>query len=259
MQILPEGFSRRQLFAHAMVALLALSPISSRSQELTSLKVSRHEIGIGEQLEIVAELKPIENSNQTVCNLVIDFGDGRTEQVRVTSQRAQVLLKHEYRRPGAAVIQVFGKTRFQGLSTAFGCFGAPRTIAVNVLPENYEAKRAAAAAAKEEALRRAEADLREAEASAARAQAERNAAQAAEERARRDRRSAEEKGAKDRAAREARRRELAARPAAVAPRPAISPPPGTVAPAPASPARRAVEDAPPPKVPATKAKSSLDL
>lgn len=234
--------------------LLALTSVSA--QELTSVQVSRNEIGIGEGFELQLHLKKIDNSNQTVCNLVVDFGDGRTEQVRITAPRYVVDLSHSYKRPGTAVIQVYGKTRFQGLQTAFGCFGDRQTVAVNVLPEDFAVRRAAALAEKEAALQRAEAEREAARLAATEAQKQRSAAQQAAEQARVERATAE-RIAKDAARQRAAVQRDAKKQASSASRgaPQIVPAPEvkSAAPPPTAATPDKTRTAPP------RAKSSLDL
>jgi hypothetical protein len=224
--------------------LLALLTNGAYGQELTSLYVSHSEVGIGEQIEITLQLKPIPNSKQTVCNLVLDFGDGSSEQVRVTSPRLAFSVKHSYQRPGPTAIRAEGKTRFQGLQTAIGCFGDAKSVAVNVLPEDYAARRAAALGEKEAALKQAEADKRAADAAAAEAQLQRNAAQNAARRARTDRAAADKAAREGAAKRAAAQRDLQSTPPAK----------------PTSIANPPVEERPRPKSTSQpKPKSSLDL
>lgn len=216
------------------------------AQELTSVQVNRAEVSIGESVDLLVRLKMVDNSKQTVCNLVVDFGDGRTEQIRVTSPQLTFSIQHTYQQPGPAVIQVTGKTRFQGLQSAIGCFGANRTVAVNVLPEDFAARRAAAIAEKEAALKRAEADRREAELAAADAQRQRQEAQLAVQKARNEKATA--KAARDRAAAAAKREQVVANPKPAAVTPGAAPIP-----------KPAPDETPKPKNNQPKPKSSLDL
>lgn len=242
------------MLVQTLSLLLAMTGVSA--QELTSVQVSRNEIGIGEGFELQLHLKKIDNSNQTICNLVVDFGDGRTEQVRVTAPRYVVELAHSYQRPGTAVIQVYGKTRFQGLQTAFGCFGDRKTVAVNVLPEDFAVRRAAALAEKEAALQRAEAEREAAKQAATEAQKQRSAAQQAAGQARAERATAEriaKDAARQRAAAQRDAKRQAALPAQTAPQVVPAPEVKSAAPPPASAAPDKTRNAPP------KAKSSIDL
>lgn len=238
----PAWCRLRSSVSFGTASLLALVLSTAQAQEVVNVGVSRAEVGIGETVEVMLRLKMIDNSKQTVCNLVIDYGDGSSEQVRVASPELTFSLKHAYQRAGPAVIQVSGKTRFQGLQSAIGCFGG-RTVAVNVLPEDYVARRAAVLAEKEAALRQAEADKRAADAAASDAQAHRNAAQDASRRARIDRTAADKTARESAAKRAAAQREAQSMPA----------------PKPTSTSKTPVEDAPKPKANQPKPKSSLDL
>jgi hypothetical protein len=222
--------------------------VGADAQELVALSVSRGEVGIGEPFQLQLQLQMMENSKQTVCNLVVDFGDGRLEQVRVTSPQLALAIQHAYQRPGPIVIKVGGKARFQGFNTALGCVGGVKTAAINVLPDDFAARRAAAVAAREAALRRAEGERRGAEAAAEDSRRRRAEAEVAARRARE--KLAAEKLARDRAAsaNQTSRAQVSAAPTVV-------PAPAALAPG----ARAPVEDIAKPKPAAPKAKSSLDL
>ena len=251
--------------------LLALIPFASvtSAQELVNIRVSPSEVGLGEKVEIAVSLKHVDNFK--VCGLNIDFGDGTDEYVRVEDARLNFTLTHVYKQPGSVAIKIEGKTRFQGISTSFSCRGDTKTAAVTVLPDDFAAKRAAAIAQKEAALKQAEIDKAAALAASNSAQKTRAEAELANKTAKNDK-AAAEKLSKENAAKRAvaatQQKALTA-PATLPPKPATpqslplppalltvpSAPP--VAPKPAT--AQAPDPAPKPSTAAPKAKSSLDL
>ncbi len=161
----------------------AIPTLQAQAQELASARASRTEVGLSEEFEVVIDLRPIENSNQSICNLVVDFGDGRVENLRAGTPYGALSLRHSYKRAGSSVIQVYGKMKFQGLHSAIGCLGNARTVSLNVLPDDHSARTTKALAERDAALRRAEADRRAAILAAEKARADRMAAEAAAKKA----------------------------------------------------------------------------
>ena len=165
----------------------AVSFLPAYAQELLSAHASKTEVGLGEEFVVVVALKLMDNSNQTVCNLAIDFGDGRVEQIRAGAPYGPLTVRHSYKRPGSATIQVAGKMKFQGLNSAVACLGNARTVTLSVLPDDYAARTAAALAERDAALRRAESDRSAAAAAAADARRQVDAARQTADNARAER------------------------------------------------------------------------
>lgn len=237
-------------------SLLMLVHFGSHAQELAHIKASPPEVGIGEKVEIAIDLKHIDNSQG--CGLLVDFGDGSSTYIRVAAPSLSFVVPHTYKEAGSAVIKVNGETRFRGLKTSFACMGGAKITAVNVLPEDFAARRAAALAEKEAALKRAETDNRAAQAAAVEARRQRSAAELATQRARADKTAAEKLAQGSAAQRAAAQRQAATTQPANSAR--VAQPSTTPAP------RPAVAPGAPPAVPALKPKadqpkpkSSLDL
>lgn len=223
----------------------ALSGSVSYAQELLSISVSPQQVEVGQLVNIELGFKPY--GNNAICGLLINFGDGTSDYLRVDEKNLPVRITRQYNAPGSMAIQADGKTRFQGINTLISCQGSAKTAAVTVVPEDYAARRAAEIAAGKAALGRAEADRRAADAAARNASAQRQAAEQSNRRANADKAAADQLASKSAVERLAAKRqaELDARPSAA---PATRP---TEAPPQAAPAA--------PKPPPGKPKSALDL
>ena len=221
-----------------------------QSQELLGIKVEPQQVGVGETVSIGIDFKPY--GNNTICGIEVNFGDGTSEYVRIEENKLPIRLSHTYAKAGTVVIQAEGKTRFQGIYTSFSCQGGSKSTAVVVRPDDYAAKLAAEQAAKQAALRQAEADRQAAEAAATTARVQREQAEQSANRAKSDRQAVDQsaqRAAQARAAAE-RKAQVDARAAALQAQPKAAPAPQAAPPAPVAPVTK-------PSNP--KANSALDL
>jgi hypothetical protein len=201
------------------IYLSVLLSTSAIAQELVGIKIQPAEIAVSKAAEITLEFKEIEN--QSGCNVLVSFGDGRSEDVRVEAKKTVVTLSHTYDTVGNFPISAEGKTKFRGFNTVFGCSGDNRAAAIVVREENYADKAAAAEEEAKVAYERAAAERKAAQAEAKKAGSERAAAGSAAKRAAADKQAAERAAnaaAADRAAQEraAAKAKAAAEKAAVA-------------------------------------------
>lgn len=184
------------------------------------MRVNPAEIAVRKSAEITLEIKEINEQGGT-CNVLVSFGDGRSEDVRVEAKKTVVTLSHTYDTVGNFPISAEGKTKFRGFNTVFGCSGDNRAAAIVVREENYADKAAAAEEEAKVAYERAAAERKAAQAEAKKAGSERAAAGSAAKRAAADKQAAERAAnaaAADRAAQEraAAKAKAAAEKAAVA-------------------------------------------
>jgi hypothetical protein len=98
---------------------------------LLSIRATPREVGIGQPVLIEFDFKPLVNSG--FCGLLVNFGDGTSEYVRVDQEKLPISLTRQYAAAGAVVIQADGKTQFQGLKTLFSCQGSKSTHSRNRL------------------------------------------------------------------------------------------------------------------------------
>jgi hypothetical protein len=186
------------------------------AQEITGLKIEPSEISVGKPIDIFLDVKFPSNSKQ--CAVLLNFGDGNTQSVRIEEDRAPVKITYQYQSTGNYAVTAEGKTQFRGLKTTFACQGTARSAAISVRQEDYAAREAAERAAEKAALERAEADRQVAMEAAKRAAADREAAQRTAQKAALDRAAFEKE--KDRIATERAMLDKAARDKAMADKPA---------------------------------------
>lgn len=184
--------------------VVVLFSFSATAQELVGMRVNPAEIAVRKSAEITLEIKEINEQGGT-CNVLVSFGDGRSEDVRVEAKKTVVTISHTYESVGNFPISAEGKTKFRGFNTVFGCSGDNRAAAIVVREENYADKAAAAEEEAKVAYERAAAERKAAQAEAKRAGSERAAAGSAAKRAAADKQAAERAAnaaAADRAAQE---------------------------------------------------------
>lgn len=247
--------------AACCAALLGSVGASAQAQEFVGMHVEPGEIAVHRSAELTLEFKERENQREgrgTACNLLVNYGDGNSENIRVEAGKTPVKIAHTYDTVGNFAISAEGKTKFRGFNTLGGCSGSHGAVALTVREENYAEKVAVEEAEQKAAYERAAADKKAARAAATAAAAERANAEAAARSARRERTAADaaarravaEKAAAQQsanaAAMERKSAEARARAAAEANARTEAPPP-----------------APPPEAPkkggAIKANSSFDL
>lgn len=185
---------------------------SASAQELTSVRIEPAEITVGQPVDITVDLKSQENSR--ACGILIAFGDGRSQRIRVDAEKLPAKLTHTYEQVGNFAISVEGNLQIRGLSSVLPCSGSTRTAAVNVRAEDFAAREAAEKAAQEAALQKAASERQAAERAAHQATVDRRAAESAAQRAASERATAEKAVAAGASARAAAEKE-AARSAAV--------------------------------------------
>lgn len=185
------------------MVLLTLFSLPAIAQELVGIRIEPAEIAVHKPAGIVLEFK--ETENQVACNVLVSFGDGRSEDVRIEAKKTTLTISHTYDTVGNFPISAEGKTKFRGFNTVFGCAGDNRSAALVVREENYADKAAAAEEEAKAAYERAAAERRAAQAEAKRAGSERAAAGSAAKRASMDKQAAQKAAnaaAADRAAQE---------------------------------------------------------
>lgn len=170
----PHRYVRKGL----VVIALGYWPCWLSAQQLIAVRTEPQESSIGQTMQVLVDFKSLGVKNGA-CGLLIDFGDGNSQIVRVEEGAFPVQFTHTYARAGAFSVQASGKAIFKGLSSVLGCLGGAKAIAVNIRPDDYAAKLAEENAAKEAALKKATADRAVADAMARKAAAERAAAEAA--------------------------------------------------------------------------------
>lgn len=188
----------------APLILFAFS--SASALELIGVSVEPSEIAVGKQIQITIDFKGQENQeNKARCGILVNFGDGGSEYIRVEEAKLPLKLDHTYDRIGNFPLSAEGQTQFRGFNTTFACSGSSRSAAVNVRAENFAEMEAVEQAAKEVAFKKAAAERRAAERAAEKATAERVAAEKTAKTATAERSAAEratQKAAADRYAAE---------------------------------------------------------
>ena len=228
---------------------------ASQAQELIGIKIEPSEVTAGKPVQIVVDLKASSVPNGA-CGLLVNFGDGTSQQVRAENSSLPVRLTHTYSNTGAVTISAEGKIYARGLNSVLGCFGKNQTGAIAVRAEDPSEREAAELAAKNEAVKRATADRKAAEASAKTAANDRAATEAAAQKAKAER-AAAEAAAKKAAIARAAAEQVTAKPQLP---PAPTPPVKRADTTSAQPPAAATATPPPAVKPAPpKAKSSLDL
>lgn len=217
----------------ACISIACLVSSNLLAQELLAIKVEPSDIAVRKPVQITLEFKEI--SEQGACNVLVNFGDGRSEDIRVEAKSAVVKVSHTYESVGNYPISAEGKAKFRGFNTVFGCSGDTRSTALVVREEDYADKAAAAEEEKKAAYERAAAEARAAKLEAERAARDRVSAGSAARRAAAEKEAAlkaANAAAADRAAQEraavrarvaAERAEKAAALASEPPRTAASP------------------------------------
>jgi hypothetical protein len=172
----------------SMLAIALLS-LSAMAQELVGVRIDPAEITVHQSVQLTLEFKEI--NEHGVCNVLLGFGDGKSENVRVETGKTPVKLNHTFDTEGNFAISAEGKTHFRGLATVFGCAGSNRSVALAVRPDDYATKAAAEEAEKKAAYQRAAAERRAAQAEVAKAAAEHAAAGSEARRAKSEREAAQ--------------------------------------------------------------------
>ena len=91
--------------ALSLVALISFFVFSSvLAQELASVRTEPAEITVGQPVEITVDLKRQENSR--ACGVLIAFGDGRSQRIRVDAEQLPLRLTHTYDQVGNFAITV---------------------------------------------------------------------------------------------------------------------------------------------------------
>ena len=143
-------------------------------QELIGIKIEPAEATVGKPVQITVDLKASTVTNGA-CGLVINFGDGTSQAIRVENNSLPVAITRTYSGVGAVSVVAEGKLYVRGLRSVLGCFGPNQSIALNVRAEDPTVEEAAELAAKNAAVKRATADKVAAELAAKSAAADRSA------------------------------------------------------------------------------------
>lgn len=111
--------------AAASIALPAL--VGAQAGAPSGISVDRQPARAGEPLRVTVNFE----AASSLCGLRVDFGDGDVRHV-VAERFPLSFLKH-YVSPGRYLIRAEGRGLLQGLQSAFGCAGAPRTLSLQVV------------------------------------------------------------------------------------------------------------------------------
>ena len=134
---------------------IVASPITSAG-EIDSLTFSPQEVKVGVPVDINIGFKDSKNEiveNQgaasvfqgsvnsnnsqnrinTACAILLNYGDGNSEQIRVESDNSTLNFSHAYKTTGNYKLTVEGKALFRGLKSVFGCKGNDKMVEVSVL------------------------------------------------------------------------------------------------------------------------------
>lgn len=162
---------------------------SASALELTGVSIEPSEIAVGRQVQITIELKG--KGDNSSCGLMINFGDGSSEHIRIEENKLPLKLAHTYDKTGVFSLSAEGKTLFRGFNTSITCSGSTHSAAVNVRAEDFAEKEAIEQAAKEAAFKKAAEERQAAERAAEIATAERIAAEKTARKAASERSAAE--------------------------------------------------------------------
>ena len=116
--------------ALCFLALVAGSQ-AAQAQELRSLSVGQPAVAVGASLPIQIDLD-IRAETRPYCGLMVDFGDGSSQDVRAGENGAgdfPVRLNHVYKNPGQYTLRVEGKFLTRGLFSASSCKGGLGAVA----------------------------------------------------------------------------------------------------------------------------------
>ncbi|TSA43847.1 hypothetical protein D4R49_01885 [bacterium] len=164
------------MIVHITVVLILFSVLSTASaQELTGVRVEPQEITVGKSVQITVDFKG--PGNNATCGILLNFGDGGSEYIRIEENKLPLRLAHTYDRVGIFPVSAEGQTKFRGFNTSLACGGPARSAAVSVRAEDFAVREAAEQAAKEAAFKRAATERQAAEHAAEQATAQRIAAE----------------------------------------------------------------------------------
>jgi hypothetical protein len=113
----------RQLLVSLALALGVMG--SANSQEIASITANAKEVTLGSDVDLSLSLKPNPNGANN-CALLVEFGNGDSEYVRVTSSNPadlQVPVKVKYASAGTYTVTAKGKLMIRGLNTLGPCEG----------------------------------------------------------------------------------------------------------------------------------------
>jgi hypothetical protein len=122
------------LFQGTLLGLAMLMQVSVQAQILNSASLSKNPVPINEEFAVVVQLTP--NNNTVWCGLRVEYGDGRTQEIRVGSEGFQSLplkLTHRFVGSGEYNIRIFGRYLSRGLKSANACEGSPISVPVKVI------------------------------------------------------------------------------------------------------------------------------
>jgi len=180
---------------------------TAHAQKLAGVRVETSNLTVDQPAQITVHFT--EPENFITCGLLINFGDGGSEHIRVEKNQLPLQLTHTYKQAGNFPITVEGKTQFRGFKTAGACTGSTLTTIANIQPADYDAMAAAEQAAKKAAFMKATAERQAAENAAKQAATDRRAAESASKKAISERHAAEKTAAVAASARAAAEREAA--------------------------------------------------
>jgi len=130
-----SGLNRDARLALALPVVSALLSLcwsfGVQAQTLKGIQASSSDPKVGQSVGLVIDYEPREQA-ANYCGLLVKFGDGEEQQIRIESAQAPLRLTHTYKRPGTYAISVEGTTIFRGLRTAVGCLGTTQSTAINV-------------------------------------------------------------------------------------------------------------------------------
>lgn len=134
--------------------LCAILPSTSMAGEIENLNVITQSAKTGQSVEIKIGIKKIDNpsisnqasssilgvgttneaksKNDLPCAVLINFGDGHTEHIRVSGDSPSLNISHTYNTSGNFSISAEGKILIHGLKSVFGCSGNMQTTFLTV-------------------------------------------------------------------------------------------------------------------------------
>lgn len=118
----------------AAILVVVASANSVNAQSLVNIHATPAEVAIGEPTSILIGFKS-QGNRSSACGLLVNFGDGTSEHVRVEDRYIPVLLTHTYNKAGTLLVTAEGKGHLDGLRSVFGCFGTNQRLAITVRPK----------------------------------------------------------------------------------------------------------------------------
>jgi len=102
-----------------------------QAQTITAVRAPLLIAKEGQSVSLEVDYDPQERESN-YCGLIINFGDGQEQQVRIESAQAPLRVQHFYKNAGVYAVSVEGKTIFRGFRTAISCQGGVHTTTIRI-------------------------------------------------------------------------------------------------------------------------------